>query len=137
MGFVISIDDFGTGYSSLSYLNKLPVDILKIDRTFINNITEVGTSPVVEFMVNIASQLKLDVIVEGVETIKQRDIVKEYGCKYAQGYLYSKPLSITDLIDYIKNEKKDKIIDILSFFLMVLCNDNQVIVVKQFRIRRF
>ncbi|HKL61010.1 MAG TPA: EAL domain-containing protein, partial [Acholeplasma sp.] len=106
MGFVISIDDFGTGYSSLSYLNKLPVDILKIDRTFINNITEVGTSPVVEFMVNIASQLKLDVIVEGVETIKQRDIVKEYGCKYAQGYLYSKPLSITDLIDYIKNEKK-------------------------------
>lgn len=106
MGFVISIDDFGTGYSSLSYLNKLPVDILKIDRTFINNITEVDTSPVVEFMVNIASQLKLDVIVEGVETIKQRDIVKEYGCKYAQGYLYSKPLSITDLIDYIKNEKK-------------------------------
>jgi diguanylate cyclase (GGDEF)-like protein len=108
MGFIISIDDFGTGYSSLAYLHKLPIDILKIDRTFIHSVTTDTEIPVVEFMVNIAKELDLSVIMEGVETEIQERIVKRYGCQYAQGYYYSMPLDETDLIAFMTNEASNE-----------------------------
>lgn len=108
MGFIISIDDFGTGYSSLAYLHKLPIDILKIDRTFIHSVTTDTEIPVVEFMVNIAKELDLSVIMEGVETEIQERIVKRYGCQYAQGYYYSMPLDETDLVAFMTNEASNE-----------------------------
>lgn len=92
-GVSISIDDFGTGYSSLSYLQKLPVDILKIDKSFIDSIT---SSPddvwIVKNTISLASGLKLKTVAEGVETNSQKSILSSLGCDILQGYLYSEPL---------------------------------------------
>jgi len=92
-GIHIAIDDFGTGYSSLSYLNKFDIDYLKIDRSFINNLTE-NTSQfaLCEAIVMMAHKLGLKVIAEGVETSIQRELLTEMGCDYLQGYLFTKPI---------------------------------------------
>ena len=93
MGVTIAIDDFGTGYSSLSYLAKLPVDTLKIDRSFVVEMTE---SPegltLVSTIVTLAHSLKLKVVAEGVETAEQARLLGTLGCDEMQGYLYSKPV---------------------------------------------
>lgn len=93
MGITISIDDFGTGYSSLSYLKKLPVNNLKIDRSFIVSMTE-GPSGVamVAAIISLAHALNLQVVAEGVEKAEQIDILKQYRCEYVQGYYFSEPL---------------------------------------------
>lgn len=92
MGIRISIDDFGTGYSSLSYLERLPIDSLKIDRTFITNI--VKNSTISKMIIGMAQSLALSVVAEGVETKEQLDYLIKYGCIYMQGYLFSKPLPV-------------------------------------------
>jgi len=93
MGFVLAIDDFGTGYSSLNYLKNLPVDILKIDRSFIKEI-EINSDdkPIVKGIIALADSLSLTTIAEGVENEQQMAIVKELGCNTVQGYLISRPL---------------------------------------------
>ncbi|WP_409293456.1 EAL domain-containing protein [Peribacillus sp. SCS-37] len=91
-GLVISIDDFGTGYSSLSYLDKLHVDILKIDRSFINNIQ--NSKEVVTAIIFLAKSLNLKVIAEGVETNDQVELLRLLGCEEAQGYYYSPPVPV-------------------------------------------
>jgi EAL domain-containing protein (putative c-di-GMP-specific phosphodiesterase class I) len=92
MGVTIAIDDFGTGFSSLSYLSRLAVDTLKIDRSFINDMTA-GQGPIlVSAIINLAHSLKLNVVAEGVETAEQTALLKTLGCDEAQGYLISKPL---------------------------------------------
>jgi len=89
----IHIDDFGTGYSSLSYLGNFPADALKIDRSFINNMMSDKTNlEIVRSIVNLASNLEMSVIAEGVETLEHLSEIKKLGCEYAQGYLFSKPL---------------------------------------------
>jgi EAL domain-containing protein (putative c-di-GMP-specific phosphodiesterase class I) len=89
----IHIDDFGTGYSSLSYLGNFPADALKIDRSFINNMMSNKTNlEIVRSIVNLASNLEMSVIAEGVETLEHFSEIKKLGCEYAQGYLFSKPL---------------------------------------------
>lgn len=89
----IHIDDFGTGYSSLSYLGNFPADALKIDRSFINNMMSDKTNlEIVRSIVNLASNLEMCVIAEGVETLEHFSEIKKLGCEYAQGYLFSKPL---------------------------------------------
>jgi diguanylate cyclase (GGDEF)-like protein len=90
-GVVISIDDFGTGYSSLSYLTRLPVDTLKIDRSFISG--EQRSKAVLEMIVAMAKTLQLKTVAEGVETQGQRDWLTYEGCDYLQGFLIGKPLS--------------------------------------------
>jgi EAL domain-containing protein (putative c-di-GMP-specific phosphodiesterase class I) len=97
MGFVLAIDDFGTGYSSLNYLKNLPVDILKIDRSFIKEI-EINTDdkPIVKGIIALANSLGLTTIAEGVENEEQRTIVHQLGCDIIQGYLISKPLASED-----------------------------------------
>ncbi|HUN25284.1 MAG TPA: bifunctional diguanylate cyclase/phosphodiesterase [Steroidobacteraceae bacterium] len=94
LGSKIMIDDFGTGYSSLSYLTALPVDVLKIDRTFVRELGQVvARLPVINAVIDMGRQLQLKIVAEGVETAEQAVLLLELGCDYAQGYLYSKPVS--------------------------------------------
>ncbi|MCT9856991.1 EAL domain-containing protein [Priestia megaterium] len=96
-GISISIDDFGTGYSSLSYLKKLPIDCLKIDRSFIQYIQEdYSNSEIARAIISLSQSLKLQVIAEGVEEEYQKAFLMENGCDHMQGYLFSKPLAAKD-----------------------------------------
>jgi diguanylate cyclase len=102
LGFTISLDDFGTGYSSLTYLQKLPIDSIKIDRSFINNIKEdTEEFYVLKYMIDLAHHLNLTVVAEGIETEEQALMVKKYGVDYAQGYYYCKPTTQVRVIEYI------------------------------------
>ena len=97
LGVHISIDDFGTGYSSLRYLQKLPIDTIKIDRSFIRNIVhKPSDAAIVETIISMARHMDLHTIAEGVEDIDQMEILAGYGCEAFQGHLYSKPLSVDD-----------------------------------------
>jgi diguanylate cyclase (GGDEF)-like protein/PAS domain S-box-containing protein len=92
-GMQVSLDDFGTGYSSLSYLKKFNIDYLKIDQSFIRNLsTDKSDIALTEAIIVMAHKLGLKVIAEGVETIEQREILRLAGCDYAQGYLFAKPI---------------------------------------------
>lgn len=98
LGVCVSMDDFGTGYSSLSALQQLPVDILKIDRSLISDISFNTTSyNIVKAIVEMANALGLEVLAEGIETGEQSEILRNLGCHIAQGYFYSKPLSAEDM----------------------------------------
>jgi len=93
LGIGLSIDDFGTGYSSLSYLRRFPVNTLKIDRSFIAGIgNDTESAEIVRTIVTLSHNLGLDVVAEGVETPDHAAMLKEFGCEFAQGYLYYKPL---------------------------------------------
>ncbi|VEP18575.1 Response regulator receiver modulated diguanylate cyclase/phosphodiesterase [Hyella patelloides LEGE 07179] len=104
----LSIDDFGTGYSSLSYLHCLPINNLKIDRSFINNLNiDTESFEIVKTIVTLAHSLNMDAIAEGVETIEQVNHLKALGCEYAQGYLYAKPLEVKDIeLNFLNNYAK-------------------------------
>jgi diguanylate cyclase (GGDEF)-like protein len=92
LGLALSIDDFGTGYSSFSYLRKFPIDVLKIDRSFISDIVEGDEAAIVVSIIALAHNLKLRVIAEGVETAAQLDYLRRNGCDEIQGYYFSPPL---------------------------------------------
>ena len=93
MGMRLAIDDFGTGYSSLSYLRELPIDVLKIDKSFVDGIA-VSTQrlALAEVIIRIAKTLGLTVIAEGIESEVQRDMLVSMGCRYGQGYLLADPM---------------------------------------------
>jgi EAL domain-containing protein (putative c-di-GMP-specific phosphodiesterase class I) len=88
----LSIDDFGTGYSSFSYLRKFPIDVLKIDRSFVSDIVEGDEAAIVVSIIALAHNLKLRVIAEGVETAGQLDYLRRNGCDEIQGYYFSPPV---------------------------------------------
>ena len=97
MGMKVAIDDFGTGYSSLSYLNKFPVNILKIDKSFIDQIDSSESSQkYIEAIISIGHILNLEVVSEGVETDGQLEKLKSIGCDYIQGYIWGKPMPPDD-----------------------------------------
>ena len=91
LGFKVSIDDFGTGYSSLNMLQDMPADIIKIDKSFVDLIGK-NDKNIIDYILNIAKELRLKTIAEGVETKEQREYLLEKGCDIIQGYYYSKPL---------------------------------------------
>lgn len=104
LGFQILLDDFGTGYSSMSYLKKLPIEVLKIDKSFVDNIcTDINDVNIIKATVAISKSLGYKTIAEGVETKEQEDILLDLGVDYAQGYLFSKPKTKKELIDFMKN----------------------------------
>ena len=89
----LSIDDFGTGYSSLSYLRRFPIDNLKIDRSFIEQMNyDLENLEIVRVIITLAKTLGMDAISEGVETLQQLQQLKALGCEFGQGYLFSEPL---------------------------------------------
>ncbi|MGH4121030.1 EAL domain-containing protein [Clostridium sp.] len=97
MGVRIALDDFGTGYSSLNYLMKIPISTLKIDKSFIDNITSnIQNKSIIKNIIQMAHSMDLKVVAEGVETENQLSILKKNECDYIQGYYYSKPLSVMD-----------------------------------------
>lgn len=101
LGFKLSIDDFGTGYSSLSYLVRFPLDVLKIDRSFIQHICSLDDKQaIVDAIIQMAHRLQMKVVAEGVENERQVELLKLMGCDFIQGYYYSKPLPMDELIDF-------------------------------------
>lgn len=105
LGLHISIDDFGTGYSSLNQLRRLPVDELKIDRTFVKDIPEnTGDMEIVTAVLAMAKSLNLSVVAEGVETLAQLDFLREQGCEQAQGFLIGRPVEGHVLPLYLRDD---------------------------------
>ncbi len=106
LGVRLAIDDFGTGYSSLSYLQQFPVDILKIDKAFVDGMVTGGSdAALAETIVALGKALKLRLVAEGVEETTQRDQLRVLGCSSAQGYLFAKPLSPVQLSGWIATEQ--------------------------------
>jgi diguanylate cyclase (GGDEF)-like protein/PAS domain S-box-containing protein len=104
-GAKVSIDDFGTGFSSLAYLKHFDVDYLKIDKSFINQLTEDGSDKALtEAIIGLAHRLGIEVIAEGVEHVDQRDLLAAFGCDYIQGYFYSKALSRDAFEAYLERQ---------------------------------
>lgn len=102
LNMLISLDDFGTGYSSLSLLKKLPIDELKIDKSFVDDILEDPEAlSMVASIITIGKKLHMVILAEGIENIKQKEVLESYGCDLFQGYYFSKPLKIDDLKKYI------------------------------------
>jgi len=96
-GLKFSLDDFGTGYSSLAYLKKMPLDQLKIDRSFIRDIlTDESSAAIAQTIISLSRAMRLPVIAEGVETEKQREFLLRLGCHAFQGYLFSPPLPLKE-----------------------------------------
>jgi diguanylate cyclase (GGDEF)-like protein len=104
LGIKIALDDFGTGYSSLSYLRKYPFDILKIDRSFIHDITAISSNKeLTSAAIAMAHSLNLKVVAEGIETTEQLNLLKEMKCEYGQGYLFSKPVSRDEMTQLLES----------------------------------
>jgi len=98
-GFKICIDDFGTGYSSLRYLQQFKVDAIKIDRGFVSgNDGELASEPIVRTLMTLAEAFDVRVVAEGVETVRQREILRNAGCRLAQGFLYARPISAAEMV---------------------------------------
>lgn len=103
LGVRLALDDFGTGYSSLSYLKRLPIDTLKIDRSFVAETRDGTNSPIVEAIMAMADSLNLSVVAEGVETQAQLDYLKTLACDYAQGFIISRALPASEVLTLIRH----------------------------------
>jgi len=94
MNIKIALDDFGTGYSSLTYIKKLPIDVVKLDKDFIKNISKIEEEEViVDYVIKLTHQLNLKIVAEGIETREHLEFLKLNGCDYGQGYFFSKPIT--------------------------------------------
>ncbi len=110
MGVGLSIDDFGTGYSSLNYLHRFPLSKLKIDQSFVQSIGEpMGKHAIVEAIIALARALELEVIAEGIENPAHVAFLKKHGCRYGQGYYFSKPLPPQDFEQLLLNSQPQRI----------------------------
>ena len=109
LGFIISIDDFGTGYSSLSYLKKLPIDTMKIDRSFISETDENHKDyKVLYTIIHLAQSMEMNIIAEGIESAQQESALLQLGCTQGQGFLFSEPLNANDFNEFYNKINMDK-----------------------------
>ncbi|WP_286264902.1 bifunctional diguanylate cyclase/phosphodiesterase [Thalassotalea atypica] len=104
-GISIALDDFGTGYSSLSYLQKLPIDRLKVDRAFVNDVTKPGQSLLADTIIGLGKQLNLKVIAEGVEDAEQEAHLLNQQCDEVQGFFYAKPMPADEFLSFLRSKK--------------------------------
>ena len=105
MGVSLALDDFGTGYSSLSYLKRFPIDTLKIDKAFVDDIDKSDRDlKMVDSIITIAHNMGLSVVGEGVEEASQLNILKALKCEEIQGFIYSKPVNETSFTELLKQE---------------------------------
>lgn len=110
MGFKLSMDDFGTGYSSLSNVSIMPFDTIKLDKSFVDKIDVNNPKSthvlLVQDVISLSKHMNIHCLVEGVETIEQRNILRDLGCEYCQGYYYSKPLPVADFEELLREDKE-------------------------------
>ena len=105
-GIKIAIDDFGTGYSSLNYLKRLPIDTLKIDQSFVHDISLSESDPsIIKAIIAMADGLNLNLISEGVENEEQLEKLKQWNCTVMQGFLFSQPVPNNEAIEMLKNNE--------------------------------
>ncbi len=105
MGPTFSLDDFGTGYSSFAHIQRLPIGALKIDRSFVQNVTSMqDDATIVKAMISLAHNLGLAVIAEGAETAEQVEFLRDHACDQVQGYFYSKPVKLTELMEFARRD---------------------------------
>jgi EAL domain-containing protein (putative c-di-GMP-specific phosphodiesterase class I) len=106
LGVRLAIDDFGTGYSSLSYLQRFPIDVLKIDQSFIRSLgSDSNDAALVSAIISLGRSLKLTIIAEGVETLEQLDFLKAHQCEEGQGYYFSKAVAPEAFVRYLRSVK--------------------------------
>jgi diguanylate cyclase len=107
-GVAIAIDDFGTGHSSLHYLRRLPIDVLKIDRSFIRNLDKADSEDrlITSMIVSLGRALKLRIVAEGVEQPQQLQWLREIGCNEVQGYLVSRPMSSEEFCSLVTGRER-------------------------------
>ena len=107
LGITLSIDDFGTGYSSLSYLKRLPIHTLKIDQSFVQDIPENSEDVAITCaIIALGNSLDMSIIAEGVESAEQSQFLKEHGCKLAQGFFYSEPLTASEFEEFLRSHNQ-------------------------------
>nr|WP_051536943.1 EAL domain-containing protein [Shewanella marina] len=111
LGCQIYMDDFGTGYSSLSYLKRFPINVIKIDRSFIENSTNSHADKnLIAAIVSMGKSLEMKLVAEGIETIEQWQYLQQLGCNFAQGYLLSKPLPFDTLVDLLNQTQQQSLL---------------------------
>jgi diguanylate cyclase (GGDEF)-like protein len=108
IGISVSVDDFGTGYSSLSYLKRLPLNALKVDKSFIQDIRSIDDAVITRSIISLGHNLGLTVVAEGVETADQLQVVRELGCDRIQGYYFSKPLPSDQMTVYLERQQASR-----------------------------
>lgn len=104
MGVRFAIDDFGTGYSSLSYLNQFPIDLVKIDRSFVRQMKGHNKKDIISTIVSMAHLMNMEMVAEGIETARHVEHLTDYGCEYGQGFYFSAPLSVDAIDELMKRE---------------------------------
>ena len=107
---MIALDDFGTGYSSLTYLLKIPVDKVKIDKSFVDNVELMQSAAVIQAIVALARAIGLKVTAEGVETAEQHRFLRAAGCHYMQGYLFSMAASVDGISRMLREQDKAQLL---------------------------
>jgi EAL domain-containing protein (putative c-di-GMP-specific phosphodiesterase class I) len=111
MGLHLALDDFGTGYSSLSYLQEFPIDVLKIDKSFVQRITgDPDDSTIVRAIIDMGKNLKLRVIAEGVETPQQLAFLQTQQCEEGQGYLFSQPIAALQFAQLLQSGVRESVV---------------------------
>jgi EAL domain-containing protein (putative c-di-GMP-specific phosphodiesterase class I) len=108
VGVSLAVDDFGTGYSSLGYIQRFPINVIKIDRSFVDALdTQQGSSVVVESMIALAQRLGVHVVAEGIERQEQLRMLQALGCDLGQGYHFSRPVEAHELADLLAQSLRD------------------------------
>ena len=106
LGVTLALDDFGTGYSSLSYLSRFPVDVLKMDRSFLSEHTTPGANSLANAVVGLGATLALEVVAEGIEAPEQAETLRALGCDLGQGFLFARPLKADDSVDFVAERQR-------------------------------
>ena len=125
LGIRLAIDDFGTGYSSLSYLQRFPVDILKIDKSFIEKLSNGKQgAAVARAIITMSEALQLKTVAEGIEQLEQTQELKNLGCEFGQGYHFAKPLSEIDMEEFLSSRNLTETLSLMPEIMIPEISDN-------------